>query len=190
MHNKPHCFFVFLKIKTIKKLVMKKIMVAVLALGVLSSGCKVFEKLKKDDGQTTDTMQEDTQAKVFSVPATTSEVRENPTSDRMYEEPEETEKPVRVQSETFTFAQKEDQIKNESSTYFVIIGSFSSNENANRYKQELIPQGFNPIVLHSETGYYRVCVNSFNEELEARKRVHQIRNNYPKYADTWLLIKK
>ncbi len=63
-------------------------------------------------------------------------------------------------------------------------------ENANRYKQELIPQGFAPIVLHSETGYYRVCVNAYTDETAARQRVQQIRTDYPKYADTWLLIKK
>ena len=169
---------------------MKKIMVAVLALGLLSSGCKVFQKLKKEKEPVTETVQDNTQTKVFSVPETKPEVRENPTSDRMYEETAEPEKPVRVQSETFTFAQKEDQVKNENKSYFVIIGSFSSNENANRYKQELQPQGFNPIVLHSETGYYRVCVNSFTDEFEARKRVYQIRNDFPQYADTWLLIKK
>lgn len=169
---------------------MKKIMVAVLALGLLSSGCKVFQKLKKEKEPATETVQDNAQTKVFSVPETKSEVRENPTSDRMYEETAVPEKPVRVQSETFSFAQKEDQVKNENKSYFVIIGSFSSNENANRYKQELQPQGFNPIVLHSETGYYRVCVNSFTDEFEARKRVYQIRNDFPQYADTWLLIKK
>lgn len=169
---------------------MKKIIVTVLALGLLSSGCKVFEKLKKKDAPATETIQDDGPAKVFSVPATKSEPREKPVSDQMYEEKAEIEKPVRMQSETFTFDKKEDQVKNENSTYFVIIGSFSSNENANRYKQELAPQGFNSIVLHSETGYYRVCVNSFSDEFEARKRVYQIRTDFPQHADTWLLIKK
>lgn len=167
---------------------MKKIFVAVLAMGLLFSGCKVFQKLKKSDEPATE--QESSEAKVFSVPNTSPTVRENPTSDKMYEEAEKTEKPVRTQSETFTFSQKEDQSKNEKNSYFVIIGSFSSSENANRYKQELIPQGFAPIVLHSETGYYRVCVNSYTDEMEARQRIYQIRKDFPQYADTWLLIKK
>lgn len=164
---------------------MKKIMVAVLALGMISSGCKVFQKVPKEE-PAEEVVQDN--AKVFSVPKTKSEVREEPTSDRMFEE--EVEKPVRVQSENFSFDQKEDQVKNENKSFFVIIGSFSSNANANRYKQELISQGFTPIVLHSETGYFRVCVNSFTNETEARKRVYQIRNEFPQYADTWLLIKK
>lgn len=170
---------------------MKKIFVAVLAMGLLFSGCKVFQKLKKNDEPATE--QNNSETKVFSVPNTNSQVRENPTSDKMYEKPEEAEpaeKPVRTQSETFTFSQKEDQAKNEKNSYFVIIGSFSSSDNANRYKQELIPQGFVPIVLHSETGYYRVCVNSYTDEMEARQRIYQIRKDFPQYADTWLLIKK
>ena len=68
---------------------MKKIMVAVLALGMISSGCKVFQKVQKDDAPATETVQDN--AKVFSVPKAKSEVREEPTSDRMFEE--EAEKP-------------------------------------------------------------------------------------------------
>jgi cell division protein FtsN len=166
---------------------MKKIIVAVLALGILSSGCKVFQKTPKNEEPVTETVQDNAQPKVFSVPNTNTGVRENPTSDQMSEE---TEKPVRIQSENFSFAQQEDQANNANKSYFVIIGSFSSNDNANRYKQELTPKGFSPIVLHSETGYYRVCVNSYNDEFEARKRVSKIRTDYPQYADTWLLIKK
>ena len=171
---------------------MKKILFAGLIFSVLLSGCKVIENLKKSDEPELTAEAENPETKVFSVPAEKPakrpEVRKNPTSDKMYETAKK--KPVRMQSETFTFDKQEDRINNESNTYFVIIGSFSSNENANRYKQELTPQGFSPIVLHSETGYYRVCVNSFTDELEARKRVYQIRKDYPKYADTWLLIKK
>ena len=74
--------------------------------------------------------------------------------------------------------------------YYVIVGSFSSNENAGKFKQELMQQGFKPIILHSETGYYRLCVDSFNDEAAARSRVQNIRTQYPKYADSWLLYDK
>ena len=169
---------------------MKKIIVTGLIFSMLLPGCKVIENLKKSDEPEL-TEEAEPATKVFSVPGTEAgKVRENPTSDKMYETAKKKEKPVRIQSETFTFDKNEDKTKYESSTYFVIIGSFSSNDNANRYKQELIPQGFSPIVLHSETGYYRVCVNSFTNEAEARKRVYQIRSDYPQHGDTWLLIKK
>ena len=165
---------------------MRKLIIGAFAFSFLLFGCKTIEKLKKDDVAET-VSQEEPQSKVFSVTEPKPGIRENPTSDKMYEQPSA---PVRTQTETFTFAQKEDASKYEGGSFFVIIGSFSSIDNANRYKEELIPQGFNPIVLHSETGYYRVCVNSYTNEGEARNRVNQIRNNFPKYADTWLLIKK
>jgi len=84
----------------------------------------------------------------------------------------------------------EDQATYGSQKFFVIVGSFSSNENAGKFKVELIQKGFKPIILHSETGYYRVCVDSFTDEAAARSRVQKIRTEFPKYADSWLLIKK
>lgn len=166
---------------------MRKLVIGAFACSMLLFSCKSFERLKNKDVDQTVVSQEEPQSKVFSVAEPKPVVRENPTSDKMYEQPSA---PVRTQTEKFTFAQKEDASKFDGSSYFVIIGSFSSLENANRYKEELIPQGFSPIILHSETGYYRVCVNSYTDEASARQRVNQIRVNFPKYADTWLLIKK
>jgi hypothetical protein len=61
--------------------------------------------------------------------------------------------------------------------------------NAKNYRETLLNKGFTPIILHSETGYYRVCVNSYQNESDARARVAQIRQTYPEYSDVWLLIK-
>jgi cell division protein FtsN len=163
---------------------MKRIILVAFTLAFLTSGCKVFKSKKSQAAPKTETSAE---TKVFSVPA----VRENPTSDTMYETADKsvTGKPVSVRSENFTFS-AEDQAAYGSKSFFVIVGSFSSNENAGRFKQELVQLGFKPIILHSETGYYRVCVDSFNDEAAARNRVQKIRVEYPKYADSWLLIKK
>jgi cell division septation protein DedD len=109
----------------------------------------------------------------------------------MYEtsDKEVTGKPVSMRSEKFTM-NSEDQAAYGNKNYFVILGSFSSNENASKFKMDLSQQGFKPIILHSETGYFRVCVDSFTDESTARNRVQNIRTQYPKYADVWLLIKK
>ena len=100
-----------------------------------------------------------------------------------------TDKPVSVRSENFTLT-TEDQTAYGSKNFFIIVGSFSSNENAGKFKQDLTQQGFKPIILHSETGNYRVCINSYSDEASARSRVQTIRTQYPKYADSWLLIRK
>jgi cell division protein FtsN len=169
---------------------MKKVILVAVTLALLASGCKVFKSSKKS--AVTPKTETTAETKVFSVPAPKPEVRENPVSDTMYETADKAAtgtKPVSMRSEKFTMS-AEDQAAYGSKSYFVIVGSFSSNENASRFKQELVPLGFKPIILHSETGYYRVCVDSFNDETAARTRVQRIRTQYPKYADSWLLIKK
>ncbi len=170
---------------------MKKIILVAFTLALLASGCKMFKSSKKSEATAPKT-ETTAETKVFSVPAPKQAVRDNPVSDTMYETADKTAagaKPVSVRSEKFTMT-AEDQAAFGNKSYFVIVGSFSSNENANRFKQELVQQGFKPIVLHSETGYYRVCVDSFNDETAARSRVQKIRTEFPKYADSWLLIKK
>jgi cell division septation protein DedD len=168
---------------------MKRIILAALTLALLSSGCKVFKSSKKSkEAPKTETAAE---TKVFSVPAPKQEVRDNPTSDVMYETADNsgTGKAVSTRSEKFTMS-AEDQATYGNKTFFVIVGSFSSNDNANKFKQDLTKQGFKPIILHSETGNFRVCVDTFTDEAAARSRVQKIRTDYPKYADSWLLIKK
>jgi cell division protein FtsN len=169
---------------------MKKLILAAVTLALLTSGCKVFKSSKKSEAAAPKT-ETTAEPKVFSVPAPKSTVRENPVSDTMYEPADKAAegKPVSIRSERVTFT-AEDQAAYGNKSYYVIVGSFSSNDNANRFKQELIQQSFKPIVMHSETGYYRVCVDAFNDEAAARSRVQKIRAEFPKYADSWLLIKK
>jgi len=169
---------------------MKKIILVVFTLALLTSGCKVFKSSKKN--QAAPKTETNAETKVFSVPAPKSTVRENPVSDKMYETADKQvtgTKPVSIRSEKFTMS-NEDQATYGSKTFFIIVGSFSNNDNADRFKQDLIKQGFKPIILHSETGNFRVCVDSFTDEASARSRVQKIRTEFPKYSDSWLLIKK
>lgn len=171
---------------------MKRIVLLAFTLALLASGCKVFKSSKKSsEAPKTEATAE---TKVFSVPAPKPAVRENPVSDTMYETADKaatatSAKPISVKSESITLS-TEDQATYGSKKFFIIVGSFSSNDNANRFKQELTQQGFKPIILKSETGMFRVCVDTFNDETAARSRVQSIRTNYSKYADCWLLIKK
>lgn len=74
--------------------------------------------------------------------------------------------------------------------YYVIIGSFRYVDNARTYKKELIDEGFVPVILENENGLFRVSVAAYNEESPARQNIASIRNNYRKYNDVWLLIRK
>ena len=81
-------------------------------------------------------------------------------------------------------------VENEQFKYYVIIGSFRVLENAKNYKQQLIKEGFSPVLMENENGLYRVSVAAYNDESEARSKIAAIRANYKKYSDVWLLIRK
>ena len=91
---------------------------------------------------------------------------------------------------------KEEKVKVIDSTgseifkYYVIIGSFKVLDNAKNYKQQLISEGFTPVLLENENGLYRVSVAAYNDEAPSRGKISEIRRSYEKYNDVWLLIRK
>ncbi|MEE4177339.1 MAG: SPOR domain-containing protein [Bacteroides sp.] len=111
-------------------------------------------------------------------------------SKRMLPVTERAEPDIPVREERFTFTREADRVSQQNNTFFVIMGSFQSRENADRFSETLRELGFSPSILLSETGFHRASVNSFLSEDNARSRVLQIREEFPDYADTWLLIKK
>jgi len=74
--------------------------------------------------------------------------------------------------------------------YYVILGSFKVIENARKFRDEIVKEKFEPVILENENGLYRVSVNAFNDEMQARERIGQIRKQYEKYNDVWLLARK
>ncbi len=157
---------------------MKRIMIFVVIVVFALTACKTSKK----QPEVKYVPPTEAQPKVFTVPETT-EVKPAATTTA-------TEKPVSMRKEQVTFTDAADKTGNESNTYFVILGSFSQLDNAKNFRETLLNEGFTPIILHSETGYYRVCVNSYKNEGEARGRVKEVRDAFPKYADLWLLIKQ
>jgi cell division protein FtsN len=157
----------------------KTVFLFIVALSLLVS-CKSTKNARKADNSYQTTLNKETPSKVFSVPET-KETKPAVSNDS----------PITVRKEDISFIKKEDEATNNVNSYFIIIGSFSSLDNAKNYRETLITEGFTPIILQSNTsGYYRVCVNSFKNETDARKRVQEIRAQFPKYLDSWLLIKK
>jgi cell division protein FtsN len=153
---------------------MKRAIVLIFIIGIALSACKSTKKATKSpyEPATTSTT---TSTKIFTVP-------QNNTSENT-----SGEKPYSSRKEAITFVQPEQQNQNG---FFIIVGSYSSLENANKFRSTLIGEGFNPVIVQSETGFYRVTVDSYTNESAARTRLMQIRQNYPQYGDSWLLIKK
>lgn len=159
---------------------MKKTIVFAILILAVGFSCKTAKKAQTADNKYQTTLDQGAPAKVFSVPET-SEAK--PAAN--------TDSPVTIRKEDVSFTQQEDQMKNDVNSYFVIVGSFSNLDNAKKYRETLITEGFTPIILQSNSsGYFRVCVNSYKNEAEARNRVQDIRKNFPKYYDSWLLIKQ
>ncbi|MDX8337944.1 SPOR domain-containing protein [Draconibacterium sp. IB214405] len=165
---------------------MKRIVILLVVVATVASSCKIFKQPAQAESEyTTDTT---APTKVFTVPGT--ETTDAQPTAVTKSEPVADVKPIAVRKEQVSFTNQTDQTANAGNTFFVILGSFGQLDNAKNYRTTLIDEGFTPIILHSETGYYRVCVNSYKSESEARGRVAQVRNAFPKYSDVWLLIKE
>ncbi len=160
---------------------MNRLILFVVILGLAFTACKS----KKELAQSPYTTDPSAQPKVFTVPANDTQPQPLPREETATTLSE----PVSMRKEQVSFTRQEDKAQNESNNFFVILGSFGELNNAKNFRETLLNRGFTPIILHSETGYYRVCVNSYQNENEARNRIAQVRNTYPEYKDAWLLIK-
>ncbi len=163
-----------------KEQIMKKPALFILViLMVVGISCKSTRKAATGEETYQTTLNQGTPAKIFSVPETSVSDEPDPEAE------------VVVRREDISFTQPKDESENKANNYFVIVGSFEFLDNAKKYRETLVGEGFTPIILQSNTsGYYRICVNSYGDEMEARMRVHQIRRDFPKYYDSWLLIKE
>jgi cell division septation protein DedD len=74
--------------------------------------------------------------------------------------------------------------------YFVIIGSFKDPANAKEHQTLIRKDGFASEVIKNEAGLYRVSVKATDDITAARNEVRRIWAKYPKYSDTWMLIRK
>jgi cell division septation protein DedD len=154
---------------------MKKVLLFMLIVSITLVSCKTTKKTAKGPFEPATTGQATTNTKVFTVPQ--NNTPESTTGEKSYS----------TRKEAITFVQPEEQNQNG---FFVIVGSFSSLENAKNFRQTLTGEGFKPVIVQSETGFFRVFVDSYTTESAARNRLMQVRQNYPKYGDAWLLIKK
>ncbi|HOO83486.1 MAG TPA: SPOR domain-containing protein [Prolixibacteraceae bacterium] len=99
------------------------------------------------------------------------------------------DKPIDVRTESVKVYDQE--VESEAGyAFYVIIGSFSKAENAATSKTEMLKKGFNPLILTTESGLYRVSVDQTNSETDARSFIKHIRTQYPEHNDVWLLKKK
>ena len=74
--------------------------------------------------------------------------------------------------------------------YNVIVGSFSNVDNAVKLQAKLNGMGYHSIIMKNYAGMSRVSIAGFDEEEAAREELLKVREQYPEFADAWLLISK
>ena len=74
--------------------------------------------------------------------------------------------------------------------YNVIVGSFSNVDNAVKLQAKLNGMGYHSIIMKNDAGMCRVSIAGFDEEEAAREELLKVREQYPEFADAWLLISK
>ena len=74
--------------------------------------------------------------------------------------------------------------------YNVIVGSFSNVDNALKLQAKLNGMGYRSIIMKNSAGMRRVSIAGFDEEASAREELLKVREQYPEFADAWLLISK
>lgn len=160
---------------------MKKHLLSLVALATLFVGCKTQYVAPKPNYEPTPAT---TTTTVVSAPKT---VTAAPANTGWGSETENIS--VSRRTEEVSAASGEASYLNQRK-FYVILGSFSVKDNALRLKSKLTNMGFEPGVLINESKMYRVAAVSYNDEQSARRKIAQIRANYPEYSDLWLLIKK
>ncbi len=81
----------------------------------------------------------------------------------------------------------------EPDKYYLIAASFSSQSNAEKYKNQLNQQGFQSQVITRNWGpnseFYKVSYMGFSDKQQAISKMKQERNQTGK-EDVWVLVKK
>ena len=149
-----------------------KIIVSVILLAFIAISCGTNKKVYAppfEEG-------EETEAVV---------VKENAQATTQTTQKTENTKPVVSREEKVTMTHG-DVLKR----YNVIVGSFGDQNNAINLRNKLNGMGYTSIIMRNEAGMSRVSIAGFDEEAPARAELLRIREQYPEFADAWLLISK
>ncbi|MBN2892837.1 MAG: SPOR domain-containing protein [Bacteroidales bacterium] len=81
-----------------------------------------------------------------------------------------------------------DDLGDQSKNFYIVVGSYKKEENAQQRKEYFKKQGYAAEVLPKFGSYNRVSVASFNDETSARNELKALRSKY-KDPSFWLLYR-
>ncbi|MDR0370831.1 MAG: SPOR domain-containing protein [Prevotellaceae bacterium] len=90
-------------------------------------------------------------------------------------------------NEKFAMAEGEKNLTAFGKKYHVVVGSFRNQDNARGLQRTLNAQGNDALIVVNEQGMFRVLIASFNEHIEADRKIDRIKYEFP---DAWVLIQR
>lgn len=94
--------------------------------------------------------------------------------------------PEKEVTRTEVFSVVEGESDTDLKTYHVVIGSFKSQENAQRLQARMRPD-YKPVIVINEHGMYRVLLASYDDYASAKQKINDIK---AQFADAWVLVQK
>lgn len=158
---------------------MNKAIKLFMVLGLVllaTSSCKTKQKIAEIPGANAEATK--------SVVVTQPTVSENTVSDNTYSSDSGAEV---TRNENFNLAEGELNSGALKYKYHVVVGSFSKQTNARGLQNTLNTEGNSAIVVVNENGMFRVLIASYNQYVEARAKINEIKTRFP---DAWVLVKK
>jgi nucleoid DNA-binding protein len=79
----------------------------------------------------------------------------------------------------------DEDIISQTNKYYLVAGSFKRLDNARKLKTDLLNHGYNPQILQTKNGYYRVTLSSFDNRNIAIRELERIRKDLNRTV--WIL---
>ncbi len=92
-----------------------------------------------------------------------------------------------AQQETQEMAQKEDDAV-QYGQYYMIVGCFMVNENAQKYAEKIRGMGYNASIITGPAGFQMVTVKSYNDFRASIEEINQFRTEITPNA--WVYVKR
>lgn len=149
---------------------MKRIFLILPVALLLITSCKYF---KKAQPESFDTLVSDTVVDVIDSAAYYSDVA------GMNE-------PVAQQSQVTSAASK--RTSAVGGTYYMIVGCFTVQQNADRYAEKLRGMGYNPQIISGKDNFQMVAAKSYGNYRESVSEIEKFRNDVTPHA--WVYLQR
>jgi cell division protein FtsN len=154
-----------------------KLIIIIFISGLFFQSCNYFKKHRLFS------------KKVDTIQEIKPEIQQEPVIDTtVYSQPA-VEEPVKTAENTNTSKQINDFNASSGKRYFMIVGSFLDQKNAERYAQKLQNMGYTPEIINdASNGFHRVSARSYDNFKTGISEIPEFRSSVATKA--WVHVKK